>query len=73
MVTSLATAPVKQPPLSSTSALSSTEERRGLPCHAENVVYFYDNAHVDVGRKGEGGRMEGTAFLRCQYIAGWKN
>ena len=51
------------------------EEEEGCQCHAENVVYFYDNAHVDVGRKGEGGReeREGTAFLRCQYIAGWKN
>ena len=53
MVTFLATSPAKQPPLSSPSALSSTE-RRGLPCRAENVVYFYDNAHVDVGRKREG-------------------
>ena len=27
-----------------------------LPCHAENVVYFYDNAHVDVGqRRSQGG------------------
>ena len=30
--------------------------KKGTACHAENVVYFYDNARVDVGRKREGGK-----------------
>ena len=31
--------------------------KKGTACHAENVVYFYDNARVDVRRKREGGKM----------------
>ena len=64
VLTYLTTSQAKQPPLSPfllpLAWHDSGARGDGRGRHAaENVVYFYDNAHVDVGRKGEGGREGG--------------
>ena len=59
VLTYLTTSQAKQPPLSPfllpLAWHDSGAREDGRDRHAaENVVYFYDNAHVDVGRKREG-------------------